>query len=315
MKKRNRTILFFLLSVVIILIMEIISRFYFGLGDPPLSVADDELDYVFAPNQKCRRFGNCIVYNDASMRCDFDVYENQPEDCRIYIVGDSVVNGGVLTDHASLATTILQEKLDSSRRRIQVCNVSAGSWGPGNYWAYFKKHFSLIGPRDILILEINSHDLWEDDPKIEGGNIVGRSPSYPARKPVLALVEGIERYLLPRIKKWLFATSQKTKIDLRRDNDDMNSDMVAYNVGKIKDLLSLPFAKKLLLIHRTRAEAGRKTCSAGEREIMKIAGALAVPVEVLVLDPTSDYRDSIHLNQKGQFKMFEALYDILENNK
>ena len=54
-------------------LMELFSRYYLGLGNPPLCIADQEIDYIFAPNQDCNRVGNRIVYNNVSMRCDFDV--------------------------------------------------------------------------------------------------------------------------------------------------------------------------------------------------------------------------------------------------
>ena len=70
MKKR---LLAFSIAAIIVVLAELIARYTLGLGDPPLAIADCEIDYIFAPNQNCNRFGNHIVYNDASMRCDFDV--------------------------------------------------------------------------------------------------------------------------------------------------------------------------------------------------------------------------------------------------
>ena len=99
-----------------------------------------------------------LIYG--SMRCAFPVSERETTN-RVFVVGDSVVNGGVLTDHADLATTLLQDAFP----QVQVCNVSAGSWGPGNYTAYFRKHLNLIGSNDVLFVEVNSHDLWEDNRK------------------------------------------------------------------------------------------------------------------------------------------------------
>lgn len=37
---------------------ELVACFAFGLGDPPISIPDSEVDYLFAPNQYCNRFGN-----------------------------------------------------------------------------------------------------------------------------------------------------------------------------------------------------------------------------------------------------------------
>ena len=46
--------------------LECLARFCLGLGDPPLSIPDKTIDYLFAPNQVCHRFGNLIVYNNVS---------------------------------------------------------------------------------------------------------------------------------------------------------------------------------------------------------------------------------------------------------
>ena len=107
MKKKSMKSIIVVAIFVLLLLGELFARFVLGLGDPPLSIGDKEIDYLFAPNQECNRFGNSIVYNDFSMRCDFTLKGTNPKR-RIFVVGDSVVNGGVLTDHKDLATTILQ---------------------------------------------------------------------------------------------------------------------------------------------------------------------------------------------------------------
>lgn len=60
-------------GVSVLVVAELVSRYWLGLGDPPLVIGDPGVDYIFATNQNCNRFGNRIIYNDASMRCDFDV--------------------------------------------------------------------------------------------------------------------------------------------------------------------------------------------------------------------------------------------------
>lgn len=61
-------------------------------------------------------------------------------------LGDSVINGGVLTDQDSLATTRLSELLSKLiRKKVQVLNVSAGSWGPDNCEAYLNRYPLIKG--------------------------------------------------------------------------------------------------------------------------------------------------------------------------
>ncbi len=105
---------------------EIVARCVLGLGDPPLLVGDPEIDYIFAPNQDCRRFGKRILYNGVSMRMDRDVGGLEVGKRRFIVVGDSVVNGGVLTTHDDLATSILDKEMRAAGAG-DCLHVSAGS--------------------------------------------------------------------------------------------------------------------------------------------------------------------------------------------
>ena len=116
--------------LVLLIAAELFARFYLGLGDPPLSMADPEIEYLFKPDQTCYPFHKRVHYNAWSMRSeDFPRHKSQPDELRVMVFGDSVVNGGSLTDHADLATTILQRRLSEDLGRpVVVGNISAGSW-------------------------------------------------------------------------------------------------------------------------------------------------------------------------------------------
>lgn len=300
----KRLIIGLLLAVAIVGLMEIAARHLFGLGDPPLSIADADIDYLFAPNQDCWRFGNRILYNNLSMRCDFDVDQNC-KTSRVYVVGDSVINGGVLTDHEKLATTLLQRAL----HHVQVCNVSAGSWGPGNYAAYFRRHSGLRG--GTLIVEVNSHDLWEDDPKMSAGRIVGEDVAFPNHKPCCALWDGFNRYLIPRIRKKFGLATINTKVDLPKWGSDAHDSIAEWNLKELEWLFSAGFDKAFLIIHRSRAEVKDfGNVSAGEQRFREWARKKGIPCRMLELDAEQDYRDSIHLNELGQFKLYQLLLSL-----
>lgn len=306
--KLKKIILFGAAFVVVALLGgELFARLVLGLGDPPVLLPDADIDYLFRPNQNCRRFGNAILYNDASMRCDFDVLKSRPQR-RVFLAGDSVVNGGVLTDHNDLATTILQESLDKSRKKIQVCNVSAGSWGPGNVAAYFKKYSYLVSTNDLLIVEVNSHDLWEDDPVLTGGRNVGHDVSYPSEKPLCALSDGFNRYFVPKVRKLLHEKSRSKKIDILKNSKDAET----YNLLMLDYLFSLPFSAKYLLIHRSREETRNNMISPGEAVFRAYAQKKKIPLIELRLDARVDYRDTIHPSEDGQKKMAEAILRTLK---
>lgn len=156
-----------------------------GVGSwnsPPLSVAHERIDYMFAPNQDVDRFGNRLLYNEYGMR-------NRPvtvwgDARRVLVFGDSVLNGGNLTDHESLATTAAMRQTEG----IVFANISAGSWGPDNILGWIET-FDLLGA-ETAILVLSSHDA-ADAPTSEPLN----TATHPTTRPVSALWEGITRYL------------------------------------------------------------------------------------------------------------------------
>ena len=226
-------------------------------------------------------------------------------------MGDSVVNGGVLTDHKDLATTILQEQLDPSRTKIQVCNIGVGSWGPGNCVGYFRKYQHIIGTNDILVVEVNSHDLWEDDPKQTGGRNIGKDIAMPDHKPWCALWDGFGRYLMPRIRIILGLSKVNTKVDVPKWEEDSKNEQAKYNLIMLDELFSLPFRGKALLIWRSRQEVRNGSETAGESAFRLWAKSRGIQVISVEANADEDYRDKIHPNPYGQKKIAEAIYRTL----
>jgi len=115
---------------------EIFLRYYYGFCDALLISENNKFEYIASPNQNRYRFRNHINYNSLSMRSpSLSTTSN-----KILGFGDSVINGGVLTDQDSLATTILSTTLSNKyHKRFQFLNISAGSWGPDNCYAYLQE--------------------------------------------------------------------------------------------------------------------------------------------------------------------------------
>ena len=84
-----------------------------------------------------------------------ELAEKQPGETRIAVFGDSVVNGGSKIGHDELATSIIQSEIADS----VVCNISAGSWDPGNWLAYARE-YGFHGA-DQVVLVISSHDAHD----------------------------------------------------------------------------------------------------------------------------------------------------------
>lgn len=305
-----RLLLFFLLLFIA---GELFARFYLGLGDPPLSQFDPTMEYLFKPDQNCRRFRNHIKYNHYSMRSDdFPLHKSQPNELRVMVVGDSVINGGVLTDQANTCTSLLQQKLAQDLHRpVTVGNISAGSWGPPNELAYLKK-FGLFDA-DVVVIVLSSHD-YADAPTFEP--VVDVNPSWPGHKPALALWEGFTRYLLPKLhhrtvseEAYIAATAPPKQSDI-----DWCSKSLHGMIAMARD----HGAKVLVAQHLERAETIDSPYP-GHNVILH--ECLSDGITPIQLGPAFDaarrqghdpYRDVIHPNNTGDQIIATTLQQAVE---
>lgn len=175
---------------------EVASRAWLGLGDPPLSIADSEIEYLSKPGTY-HRFGNRMFINTRHMRSpEFPEHKQTPDEARVMVLGDSIVHGGGLTDQAELATERLRLRLhEQMGRPVVVGNIAAGSWGPGNQLAYARR-FGLFDA-DVVLIVTHGKDVG-DNPS--GKPVVGVDASFPAKAPTSALEEAVVRYLIPRLQ-------------------------------------------------------------------------------------------------------------------
>jgi hypothetical protein len=94
-------------------------------------------------------------------------------------------------DQDSIATSILPQSLRKIDSTDEVLNVSAGSWGPGN-WRGYAKTYGFFDATDVILV-VSSHDAT-DNP-----SFVPLNPNtHPERNPPFALYELFSRYLQPR---------------------------------------------------------------------------------------------------------------------
>jgi lysophospholipase L1-like esterase len=298
---------------------ELFARFYLGLGDPPLSIEDEKVEYRFKPGIY-HRFGNTITINLFSMRSGPITPEKvDPRELRVLMVGDSVINGGSLTDDRELATAILQDQLSSTLQRpVYVANISAGSWGPPNQAAYLRK-FGWFDA-DLLVLVLSSHDAI-DTPSFEP--TVGVHPSYPDHKPLFALTELIQRYS-PLSGFFNPVPIQSFELQYSSPSDEVLEVRKEKCQQALREMLEQ--AQKqgipcLILIHSTRDELDGQIRP--ERSaILEVASEKAVPVledgpamkDSLLSgkDPLRD-NDEIHPNAIGQQILASILYDPILN--
>ena len=294
MTSGRRRLLFFVGAILLVLAGgEIFSRRVLGLGSPPLSITDPVIEYMFAPNQDVKRFGNRQIYNAYGMRNEnFDVNSRKR---KILVLGDSVINGGNLTDQSELATEIA-----SDDDRI-FGNVSAGSWGPQNMAAWFNKYGPLGS--DTAIVVISSHDL-NDLPTFAPLN----PNTHPTQQPVSALLEGIQRYLLRYIPSFLKSkkpTDEPAFVGASPSGPDA--------VSNLFETLGVSGLRVCLVQHLTLQEIESEP-EPGNAIIRQIADDYNIPNVALAnrlrsrLDRGENpFYDNIHLNPRGQIALAAAL--------
>jgi lysophospholipase L1-like esterase len=264
-----------------------------------LYTGDDAFEYIAKPNQDNVRFGNRIISNDYSMR---SLPLNENDSCTVLGFGDSVINGGVLTDQDSLATTLVENQLQSENsQRVRFLNISAGSWGPDNCAAYLSRYGSFNAK--MIILFVSSHDA-HDNMTFE--KIVGVHPSYPEKQYPLAVAELIGRYVWPRMVAMLSKDNNGTAENLM-----INKGGVEFNSGFdfFKDFTQKNEIPFLICLHAEKIEVEAGQFNTQGDEILKycLKNNIKVISGLEIGEDVNDFRDSIHLNEKGQKRWAKAL--------
>lgn len=276
-------------AIVVLLLVggEAVARYVLGLGDPPLTIRDPDIEYLFAPNRCYDRFGNRVCYNEWSMRSDPLPATRGPGERRILVLGDSVINGGATTDQADLATEILKKRLG-----IVVGNVSAGSWGPANLLAYLRRFGSFDA--DEMIFVFSAHDLT-DLPQFEPD----LGPDFPEHTPPLALWEAVTRYL-PRYLGIETAPSSNAA-------PRPHAEKLSEGKKAVSDLLALARSmtpRVCVVFHHDRDAIG--TTPPEETAFHDLATGAGAEF-VSGVETADGYRDFIHFNAAGQ----KALADTI----
>lgn len=288
--------------LLILVAAEIILREYFGFCNSILLQQDVDYEYIAKPNQDKIRFQNHIKYNAFSMRSD----EIDTTSIKILAFGDSVINGGVLTDHNSLATTILSDTLSRLyHKKTQMLNISSGSWGPDNCYAYLQKHGDFDATMIFLI--ISTHDAY-DNMNFEKN--IGEYVQLRGKQYSLAIYELMERYIIPKIKKKYKEgmSEDGRRIDKKVANSKFNSGF--QNFLDYSQSNNIPF---VIYLHADQHELTINNYRRDGQEIIQFAKENNIPI---ILDlknglQFSDFRDGIHLNAQGQQHMAKNILDFL----
>ena len=171
--------------------LELLLRLVWGLGKRPLYIADKDIGYLLAPNQRVRRLGNLMVINQYSQRTEPITQELPDKTLRILLLGDSIANGAWWTDQEQTISALIEQQLsDLDDQQIQVLNASANSWGPRNQLAYLQRFDTFKAQVTVLLL--NTDDLFATAPT---SLAVGKDINYPTYQQPLAILELLERII------------------------------------------------------------------------------------------------------------------------
>ena len=305
------TLIVLVAIVALFVIVEVSLRLMFGFGNPLTYIADEKIGYLLAPNQRTRRFGNRIEINEYSMRSGAVKKERSPDTFRVLVLGDSIANGGWWTDQTNIISEMLATQLREGENfksiqtsNVEVLNASANSWGPRNELAYLQRFGTFDA--QVVVLIINTDDLFATTPS---SVVVGRDRNYPDRKPRLAIVEAIARYLLPE------QTIPELAQLAAEGGDRVGRNLEA--IGKIQAMANSTNSYFLLVMTPLLREIG----TPGPRDYeIKARSRLAqftesqqikyidfLPVFNSIQQPKTLYRDHIHLSPQGNQIVSEAI--------
>ncbi len=146
------------------------------------------------PNQDIRRFGNHIYYDPIGLRSTPVGTSPAAGSLRLLFLGDSVINGGAMTDQADTLPFRLQRMMSERGVTTEVLNASSPGWAIGNEAGWLNR-YGTLGAK-YLVLTLNSFDLFQMPAP---ASTVGHHPSFPDKAPWLGVQELLTRYIVPQM--------------------------------------------------------------------------------------------------------------------
>ncbi|MEI7782019.1 MAG: hypothetical protein WCJ18_08870, partial [Planctomycetota bacterium] len=228
-------------------------------------------------------------------------------------IGDSVLNGGSLTDDADTATGVLNAlDVDIQDRPVSFMNLSAGSWAPPQQLAYLKAYGTLDA--NLVVLVLSSHDAL--------GPMADDKPPYPTVKPWLATEELLMRYVLG-FRRHIFAddnrgweaTAAQVPAAVQRQNNP--TAVASWCLDEIVTLCASKGIPVGAVLWPTMLEATRGTWDATVDPIVAVLDKRGV-LSLDLLASSKDcidrgcliYRDGIHATEAGQKLLAGAILEL-----
>lgn len=283
-----------------------------GLHAPLLYDVTD-YGYRVRPGQSLVRLGNRVEYDAQGLRSAAVATRPAAGTLRVLCLGDSITNGGTLTDQPDTYPLQLQRRLREAGVAAEVLNASAAGWAPGNEAGWIEAN-GLQGAA-VLVLEVATHDLFQPPAQAD---LVGRHPSFPARAPFLALQEVVGRYVLPRLVPGLRVADPGT------EDVDRSPSRVAENLERIDRVIERARREgaKVIVMHVPQPEPLEPRDAATRDALHMLAQRVAaqgvawLPAGEAIASGggRSLFRDAFHPNPAGNAVLAEAVASrILED--
>jgi len=289
---RKTRMLPFIFVAILLLVAELLARAA-GLHTPVL-YERTAYGYRVSPNQSLTRFGRAVAYNSQGLRSGPLSGAPDPGEARVLCLGDSITNGGTLTDQADTYPYLLERELAGPR----VFNASAAGWALENELGWLRVNGTFGA--SVVVLEVATHDLFQP---AAGSELVGRHPSFPERPPLLALSELLLRYALP----WLGvgpARIDPGAIPVAQSKADMERALAALE-GLVRDSRALRAEPVVMFVEQPAPLESREALILeAKRRMRELLERERVPlVETASLvereGGTALFRDGLHPNAAG----------------
>jgi len=150
--------------------------------------------YRVAPDQDFRRFGHRVFINHQGLRNEPIAPLPAAGTLRILCLGDSITNGGAITDQDDTYPYQFQRLLGAGGQKVEVLNASAPGWAIGNEAGWLKEN-GVLGAQ-AAVFTIGTLDLFQE---LAGPETVDGHPSFPSHAPAFALEDLVTHYLVPRL--------------------------------------------------------------------------------------------------------------------
>lgn len=268
-----------------------------------------EYGYRAIPNQELRRFGNRVFYNSFGLRSEATTALPAAGVWRVLCIGDSIANGGAITDQDDTYPYQMQRLLRAAGQPVEVLNASAPGWAIENAQGWLRDN-GVFGSK-VVILTIGDLDLFQER---AGPEIVNSHPSFPGASPAFALEELVKRYLLPRLLSVSFvdpgARAESRSPQASRDRIDR-----VLAMARLSEKQGAKFMV-LFVAQPESANASDPVAAAATASLFQALSALGIAyVETRVAVRQGGglelFRDQIHPNAKGNRLLAELAAGML----